>query len=384
MKFMEKAKRFFTLNAANHEGFTLVELIVVIAILAILAGVAVPAYSGYIKKAQAAGDDELLAAVNTAFVSACLANGESNVGRDDVKALGVNADGTVKDVGSNAVINASFAEFFKGNETAAFKVNKDYLYSKTEGIFTKSEAQTFMHNEKGFVVSGTAYAAITGSIWATSDKISGGDIVKEVDSVVDFAAGKVNSNALLSNLVNEDAYQEVFATMYPDADLENASEQEKMSALVVYTAQNSKDLDNEDVYNKILNGDGGYSYITGDGDDTQDVATMAMHYAVGMVWAKENNIEYENPEDLFAIMSEKKEVENDWGPSTYEDSDFVKWLQTDSGKETAMSAMDGYKGAMDVIGSNSGNISGSDLLGDDDSYVGFGGYEDLINQILGK
>ena len=36
----------------KNGGFTLVELIVVIAILAILASVAVPAYSGYIAKAQ--------------------------------------------------------------------------------------------------------------------------------------------------------------------------------------------------------------------------------------------------------------------------------------------------------------------------------------------
>ena len=36
----------------KNGGFTLVELIVVIAILAILAGVAIPVYSGYIKKAN--------------------------------------------------------------------------------------------------------------------------------------------------------------------------------------------------------------------------------------------------------------------------------------------------------------------------------------------
>lgn len=47
-------------------GFTLVELIVVIAILAILAGVAVPAYSGYIAKAEQAGALQTLSAVNTA------------------------------------------------------------------------------------------------------------------------------------------------------------------------------------------------------------------------------------------------------------------------------------------------------------------------------
>ena len=50
----------------KNGGFTLVELIVVIAILAILAGVAVPAYSGYITKAQQAKDLQVLASVNTA------------------------------------------------------------------------------------------------------------------------------------------------------------------------------------------------------------------------------------------------------------------------------------------------------------------------------
>ena len=50
----------------KNGGFTLVELIVVIAILAILAGVAVPAYSGYIAKAEQAADLQTLSAVNTA------------------------------------------------------------------------------------------------------------------------------------------------------------------------------------------------------------------------------------------------------------------------------------------------------------------------------
>ena len=54
----------------ENAGFTLVELIVVIAILAILAGVAVPAYSGYITKAEEASDLQVLAAVNTAAMAA--------------------------------------------------------------------------------------------------------------------------------------------------------------------------------------------------------------------------------------------------------------------------------------------------------------------------
>ena len=62
MNFKKNWKRFWTLSSAR-EGFTLVELIVVIAILAILAGVAVPAYSGYVKKANMQADMTLASEV---------------------------------------------------------------------------------------------------------------------------------------------------------------------------------------------------------------------------------------------------------------------------------------------------------------------------------
>ncbi len=66
MKLIEKMKCFY-LKKMNDGGFTLVELIVVIAILAILAGVAVPAYSGYVEKANKQADMQLVSDIEKAL-----------------------------------------------------------------------------------------------------------------------------------------------------------------------------------------------------------------------------------------------------------------------------------------------------------------------------
>ena len=68
MNLKKKIRDFMTLTRHGNGGFTLVELIVVIAILAILGAVAIPAYSGYITKANKQADQSLVSDVAQALV----------------------------------------------------------------------------------------------------------------------------------------------------------------------------------------------------------------------------------------------------------------------------------------------------------------------------
>lgn len=225
MNLKKKFREFFSLARKGNGGFTLVELIVVIAILAILAGVAVPAYSGYVTKAERAADEALLADLNMAFASACAINGEDHIGRTDVTNQ-VIANGELDYVG---VHEEDVENFFEGG---VFKCITALVYNSESGMFI---AGTAVGN--GFVVSDEDLAKILSSVWADTE-------AEDLLNMVGLGAEVVSQMDDFDALVNNPAFAEA-ASKLLGKDYDEYWQLKAVDAAEKYCAENGLDVDDD-------------------------------------------------------------------------------------------------------------------------------------------
>ena len=385
----------------KNGGFTLVELIVVIAILAILAAVAIPAYSGYIAKAEKAGDLQLLGAINSAFAAACVDNGFTQydvqgamipVGENGTIGNGsitlsatpsapkfisyvVKADGTSLATETLIAVNNSFALFFSGNETSAFKTYKNGLvWSPLEGGFVAMEDYegevTVSYKGNAFTVSAADIQKLTNS---TYGEIGAEDLLGKVA----FASGLCvtalgeDTSPLWSTVNTGDYKKNLAATLgfenaralntYLD-ELEAATPGAKdkflSNSLVLTAAQNSSTTVNESLLTNLASGS-----VSTKVDNVNDIAQTAAVYALYTAYAQDKGLETNGITGLTSLNA------------ALGSEDFQKYAASDAAKAD----LDAYLTAMNVVNdATNGNTAGTkDVL--------VNGFSDAeLNALLGS
>lgn len=331
-------KNFWTMKR-GQAGFTLVELIVVIAILAILGGVAVPAYSGYVKKAEYAADEALLAELNTAFAAACAINGENHIGRKDASATITEGAAAVEVTGITGFADA-FNTFYEGGE---FKVMTSLGYNKEKGCFEDNSGRfsslfNTLKEKYGDAIANKILSTNLGAIKTE-------DLFEQLNGAMDMAGnlglanmgGEGFVNAYFSYLgFDPSAYssdEEAQAAL--DAKLEALGVDDataSTNAVALYAAQNSSGV-TIDRLNAWL----------GNGNDTDDLEANASANTLAEAGAIYGMyLSYQQKINGTVPTGNTLDIMND----ALSDAGFANWVSTSS---DAQAELDAYKTYMEII-----------------------------------
>jgi len=395
-------KNFFRVHGHSAGGFTLVELIVVIAILAILAGVAIPAYSGYIKKAQSAADYQLLEAVNSAFTAACLSeNIDMATLTLDTAKIPLNSNKTVAvNVVMPAEVRASFGVFFAGNENAGFASFSGLTYNADKRAFEAADAAGSFNIAYGggyITLSGAALEELKNSTFVESMGVSG--LLDKVNDVTNFASAMAGSNVMDTLLTSEAFLEHAGSAM--GVDPEDPEFYDKLYAkadgLAEQMMANDPSLSYSDAYNKVLANAAVLHAAKNSTDEsvmTKDEITGLLSSTGASTTIRENL--NTNPSQALSQASMAYGMYTAYAYSTgsqeliektndpiqilngLDDPAFQEWIASDKGQ----SDMDAYLSAMEMINSSSENedaVSSLLVNGFNDQAL-----KDVFNDALGN
>ena len=223
MKLKNMWKRFWTLDVHNHEGFTLVELIIVIAILAILSTGAIAGYSAYVEKANKTADQALVAEVKNALMLAYYSNSDAFKGGvvvlspdnyatadglEDAMAAAFGANWATSD--ALKLKNDGWNADFQGSSFYDDEEGLKELLDTVEGLTTA--LQDFLANE----TLGELLAA-NGEFNAYMDKLDADTAPEKADAAVFYVA---NTTAQLSADDLDKAIDALDLQKSPEANLD--------------------------------------------------------------------------------------------------------------------------------------------------------------------
>lgn len=344
MKFRKNWKQFWTLDRHHAEGFTLVELIVVIAILAILGGVAVPAYGGYVKKANMTADQTLISEVANALTLQYYSNAAAiNEKGGAYVILYTNENQAEADViGTEAMISAF------GQTWGATTLKYDWT---ADGSFASGMAGGTSFLNSPYADTNAMMAQISGL----------------TDAVVGKLDGKDNVNQYLSTVIDQAQLEKVAAAT--GVDLNKANNQQLANLVVLAAATevcDSTDSNQSQVsslvgkyatYTAIANATPEQKEVIFGGDPAKEQAFMSDY---------NNLVTSGNPSTNFQNFDTNYDAEL-FNYSTILD---------ENGKGIAENNEAAFKAAMQAIADASGEFT-ADELGTD----GFYGSDSVISKV---
>ena len=403
MNLKKRLRDFFTLTRKADGGFTLVELVVVIAILAILGGVAVPVYSGYVKKADEAADRTLLSTVNRAFAAACLDNGDDVHHLSGQPILKLTDDKAVDEV---SVYDEAFQMYYAGNEDAKFKTDDAIYFSKELYAFVfrgDSDRITVSYGGDNVNIKTEDVEKLEGSTFLDAPQLGIDGLLDKVNEVTEVVRGIGTYEDIISSPdymrsflenLGEDVsglgefdislmFDEKLVEMtevilektapgqeWTDAQRQEADRTVRANMAVLYAAQSTTKMSDTEI-DALLNTSDPKSTILAGVTGGDKLGQAALYYGMYMAYAHSNgNSELINAVDnpISLLTSPNLDIEG-----------FKNYIKnTEQGKAD----LEAYKAAMNIItdsAASAGAVSNLMVNGFNDQ-----GLKDLISSVIGQ